>query len=39
VRQRGRIEQGNEIEGRKGHSWQENGISKGTGVRMLMRMS
>lgn len=34
--QRGRLKQGNEIEG--GHSWQENGINKGTEVRMFMRM-
>lgn len=31
-----RIEQGNEG---KDHSWQEDGISKGTEVRMFMRMS
>lgn len=31
VDQRGRLEQGNEIEG--GHSWQENVINKGTEVR------
>lgn len=35
--QRGRLKQGNEIEG--GHSWRENGINKGTEVRMFMRMN
>lgn len=34
-----RAEQGNEIEGRKVHFWQETGISKGTEVRMLMDTS
>lgn len=32
-----KVEQGNKIEGKEGHFWQENGISRATKLRMLLR--